>query len=164
LPSNVGQIRQDLRVLGLQDQRPPVIQLSLVILAQLEVAEAQVEEGLQVIGLQRHRLAVASDGCFQLAQRLIYSAQVAVKGCLLWPQLRGLGHVGHGFLKAARLVAENAQKMQSLRLVGLESQHLAVGRLRLLQIPRLMVADGHFQSRYQRIGCHLAWIPRFHNL
>jgi hypothetical protein len=120
------------------------------------VAEAQVEEGLQVIRLQSHRLAVASDGCFQLAQRLIYSAQVAVKGCLLWPQLSGLGQVSCRFLQPARLVAEDAQKMQSLRLVGLESQHLPVGRLRLLQLPCLVVADGHFQSSYQRIGCHLA--------
>ena len=53
--------------------------------------------------------------------------------------------------------------MQSLRLVGLESQHLPVGRLRLLQIPRLMVAGCRFQGGYKGIGCHLAWIPGFHD-
>jgi len=26
-----------------------------------------------------------------------------------------------------------------------------------------VVADGHFQGGYQRIGCHLAWIPGFHD-
>jgi hypothetical protein len=117
--------------------------------------QAEIAERFGVLRAQAQSHAATSDGAIELAPGAIRLGEIGVKGRDAGPQRDGPADKFDGPAMIALLMAQNAEQMQSVRILFLASQHLPVQAVGRGKLPRLM----HFNCSCQSIlhGESISW-------
>jgi hypothetical protein len=130
-----------------------------VIVAEIEQQRAEVVVRERVVGIALERVAIRSLRLGAQSQRAQRVAEVVVVDGLARPRRDRRAQELHGVCGLARVVAQDAQSVQRVRLVRRVPEHLFVERARLVEPPgpvqaaRLVQCSGELARA--RARCHM---------
>ena len=145
IAQRVAQVVVGLRILRVEGDGLAVVRHRRPGIPLLPEDVTQVVVGLGVAGPQRDGLAARPRRLVPAAQPHEGVAQVVVRLGVVGPMAEGLADEGDGDLVVPRLMGDDAEQVQGLRVLRLGCQDFPVGCLGLGQAAGLMVREGPFE-------------------
>jgi hypothetical protein len=124
----------------------------LVEFLQLVQGDAEIGESLWIIGFQRDRAPAFCDRLVDTARQPAHLAQIGMVERHVGRELRRPPQVRDGIAEPPRLVGDNAEQMDGVRLVRLCRQDAVAQRLRLGKPAGTAVLLGQHEGIRQRHG------------